>query len=389
MNEYYENVFDAIQYVEHDKKDRTIIYKMHGNGGDGHEVIDFYQPVKAVGNIEDWLMALLKNMMWTMKEHARACAQGVVDMGQDISQLRPLVDRSIAQFALLAVQIMWTLETQGALEVCRTKKSAMKDNKVRQIQVLTEMASWCLQDLGPKVNRKKIETLVTVHVHQRDIADELTVLVKQKKVTDPNDFDWLKQARFYWRPNAADDVSDDGACVVAITDVDFNYQYEYLGSKERLVITPLTDKCYITLAQALGMFFGGAPAGPAGTGKTETTKDLGNTLGICVMVQNCSDQMKYTDCAKIFKGLCQGGLWGCFDEFNRITLPVLSVVAQQVLAIQNGKKQGVKYFQFPGGESERERGAKQRAVKACVPHVDARRRYFSTCHRYSQLRRPF
>ena len=71
-------------------------------------------------------------------------------------------------------------------------------------------------------------------------------------------------------------------------------------------------------------------------------------MGIFVVVTNCTDQMKYTDCAKIFKGLCQGGLWGCFDEFNRITLPVLSVVAQQVLAIQNAKKQGFQIFQFPG-----------------------------------------
>jgi dynein heavy chain len=67
-----------------------------------------------------------------------------------------------------------------------------------------------------------------------------------------------------------------------------------------------------------------------------------------VVVTNCTDQFKYTDCAKMFKGLCQSGLWGCFDEFNRITLPVLSVVAQQVQAIQNAQKQGLDTFYFPG-----------------------------------------
>ncbi|XP_063098488.1 dynein axonemal heavy chain 9 isoform X2 [Cavia porcellus] len=298
------------------------------------EYVAFSEPCDCSGQVETWLNNVLAHMKATVRHEM---TEGVTTY-EEKPREQWLFDYP-AQVALTCTQIWWTTEVGIAFaRLEEGYENAMKDYYKKQVAQLKTLITMLIGQLS-KGDRQKIMTICTIDVHARDVVAKMIA----QKVDNAQAFLWLSQLRHRWDDEAKH-------CFANICDAQFLYSYEYLGNTPRLVITPLTDRCYITLTQSLHLTMSGAPAGPAGTGKTETTKDLGRALGIMVYVFNCSEQMDYKSCGNIYKGLAQTGAWGCFDEFNRISVEVLSVVAVQVKSIQDAIRDKKQQFNFLGEE---------------------------------------
>uniref|UniRef100_A0A0G4GMS7 Dynein-1, subspecies f n=1 Tax=Chromera velia CCMP2878 TaxID=1169474 RepID=A0A0G4GMS7_9ALVE len=332
--EYLGDCFDGIQTLDFDFEKSK-----EGRSGKGlfskeMEVVPFYEEYVADGAVEHYLSRLEAHMRSTLRQQLEI-AKGTADNWEVDNPREEWLRDYCAQVALVASQIVWTDEVSRAFEELEQgAENAMKDYK-RVCDDRIEKLILQVQKPLDKNLRVKIITLITIDVHARDVVEGFV----QKKLADSSAFQWQSQLRFYWS-------KEKRTCIIRICDWITEYAYEYVGNCGRLVITPLTDRCYITLTQALNLVLGGAPAGPAGTGKTETTKDLSRAIGLPVVVFNCSDQMTYLTTAQIFMGLAQTGAWGCFDEFNRISIEVLSVVSTQVKSILDAIAGGKEQFLF-------------------------------------------
>ncbi|KAJ3137918.1 Dynein heavy chain 6, axonemal [Physocladia obscura] len=320
--------FDAIKSLgfSADSKSIDIISMISPEG----EKVAFLKTIKARGNVESWLSSVEEGMVSVLK---RLVKLALADY--ENKKRTDWVREHAGQVVVTANQVIWCRDVIEAI------KSANPQNEIQNLKTkcianLSGLAALVRGDLT-KIQRAILGALITIDVHNRDIVQGLL----QAKVSGLNDFEWTKQLRYYWD-------SEVDTCQVKMSSSVFNYGYEYLGCSPRLVITPLTDRCYLTLTGAMQLNLGGSPVGPAGTGKTETVKDLAKAMARQCVVFNCSDGMDYKMMGKMFAGLAQSGAWICFDEFNRIDIEVLSVIAQQLLTIKSAKDSKCSRFIFEG-----------------------------------------
>lgn len=323
---HLKKLFEGIHFLEFDNNAEAISMISAE-----HEVVQFTRkinPNAANGLVEKWLKEVLIIMFESVKYQLRKGYDRYITVPRQLWVLH-----HPGQIVLGISMMTWTEEVEIAIE-----KSNVLEYKFKCDSQIMELLEHVRGTLKPNLSIT-IEALIVLDVHARDIVQ----LIHDKGVTRKDDFNWLAQLRYYWRIDPVDKQDYVGVSMVA---TEIKYGMEYLGNQPRLVVTPLTDRCYRTLMGAIKVNLGGAPEGPAGTGKTETSKDLAKAVAKKCVVFNCSSSLDYKALGKFLKGLAQSGAWACFDEFNRMDLEVLSVVAQQVLTIQRAIARKVVKFLF-------------------------------------------
>ncbi|KAG1663699.1 hypothetical protein FOA52_013267 [Chlamydomonas sp. UWO 241] len=285
------------------------------------EVVDFDAAVSVTDQIEVWLNELNNGMVRTLQTQLSKVQSG---------SMQGEFKAAASQILCLKEAVNFTASVEAALKGGPSGVNKYANDVRGQLQRLAGS-----DYTGQTLLQLKKQALVLDFIHYVDVCEQL---VKAQCAT-AGEWAWRRQLRYYGG-------QPDGGVAVAMAEAKFQYSWEYQGNAPKLVYTPLTDKCYLVLTQGMALGYGGNPYGPAGTGKTESVKALGQAFARQVLVFNCDEQFDFKSMGRIFVGLVKCGAWGCFDEFNRLDEEVLSAVSQQIQQIQGALRDHAKSMTF-------------------------------------------
>ena len=252
------------------------------------------------------------------------------------------------QALLTLTNFGWRIKLEKELiEASKSEKKNVEwDNQMNYLTTCVTKAAAYLDKRKKKDIQRKYIVILYNYILLMKYLYELTSNLKNENVRSTDNYEWQKLLKInfvnkkdimstnMFQRNRNRNITEE-KYIVQMEQLQnkANYGYEYIGNKERLVITPVTERCFLNMMTAIFYYRGGALQGPAGTGKTETIKDLSRAMGKYVIVFNCSNKNSYNTMATLFLGVINTGAWVCFDEFNRIEVEVLSVIRIQLITI--------------------------------------------------------
>ena len=303
------------------------------------EAMSYINPDVQVLSIDIWLAQVEEEMGNVLKETTDFAIRAYSRMSK-----KAWLSRWPLQAVLAVKHIFWTMNVErcindGFLENAYNTLSDQHEEDlketVRLLRLEKNIRQW-----------NSLNSVITMQTYQRDVIK----LVRTENVSNITDFSWTSHIRHYYtRPMKMNGIQQPSTLEVALLGVSNKYGYEYLKASSRLVLTPLTLRCFRSLSVAARMKYFGALHGPGGVGKTETIKDYTRLLGRMCLVLNCSDAVTPALTGRIIKGVAASAVAICFDDFNRMSMSVVSVVAQQLGVIRQATIEAVKEeFLFEG-----------------------------------------
>lgn len=265
--------------------------EVHGIESSAGEKINFTRCISltVAGNIEKWLLQIEREMRAAIHTEIINCYADYVTSSRLVWSLHwPQM------IVLVVANIFWSSDVSSSLldsnrDLLQTCYDELQSH-------LADASAYIRSSDTPELARHTLRALCIMDLHALEVLQML--------LDDPNiginDFQWIAQLRYYWIDNTV---------LIKMLNSVVHFGYEYVGNFERMIMTPLTERCFCTVFLAFQHHLNASIEGPTAVGKTETIKDLARSIAVQFKLFHCTPELHFTVISKFLKGIVASGAW--------------------------------------------------------------------------------